>query len=132
MEQVDWKAPAGNAPGAPRNRRKLLLAGGTVALAAAIAIAAAMLTGGKSHTAHITQQGYSDGPWPFTVAAVDIKCEDGSKELIGINGIDYALNDDARNAGFPGNFGPFWIDDTSAPGAKMPIYQLIMKATALC
>lgn len=119
------------APGTTRGRRNLPLAAAAV-LVAAVATAAVMLTGGKSHTAHVTQQGYSDGPWPFTVAAVDIKCESGSKELIAINGTDYALNDSARSTGFPGDFGSYWIDDPSTPGAKLPIYKLIMKAQTLC
>jgi hypothetical protein len=131
MEQLDQNTiPSATAPSKTGSRTwLLLLAGFALGVAAVMALT---LTGGKAHSKHVTQQGYSDGPWPFTVTAVDIKCVDGSKELIGINGTDYALNDDARSAGFPSNFGPFWIDDTSVPGAKMPIYQLIMKAKTLC
>jgi len=95
-------------------------------------IAAVTMAGGKSHTAHITQQGYTDGIWPFTVPAVDIKCKSGDQELLTIGGTDYALNDDARSAGFPSSFGDYWIDDPSALGAKMPIFEFIMKAKDLC
>ena len=133
MEQRDQGAtPEEPAPSKQGRRNRFpLLAAGMAVLAGAV-VAAVMLLGGKSHSEHITQQGYSAGPWPFTVAAVDIKCVDGSKELINISGTDFALNDDARSAGYAQNFGSFWIDDPSTPGAKLPIFQLIMKAQDLC
>jgi len=128
MEQVDSVAPA---PIAPVARRKIWPAVVAVLALAAAVIAAVTLTGGKSHSKHITQLGYDDGPWPFTVSAVDIKCKNGDA-LLRIEGIDYALDDKARAAGYPSSFGGYWLDDPSTPGAKEPIFKLIMQAEDLC
>lgn len=131
MDQRDTTTAARRGPSKATPRKgRWLLAAGVVALVVA-GVAAVTAFNGKSHSRHVTQQEYSGSQWPFTVPAVDLQCKDG-KTLLRINGTDYALNDAARNAGYPGNFGSYWIDDPSTPGAKLPIYQLIMQADSLC
>jgi flagellar basal body-associated protein FliL len=114
-----------------RGRSRKLLIAAAVAIAVAVGAWTVTAMTAKSHSKHVTEASYSDGPWPFTVAAVDLKCIDGGEALVRIAGVDYAFNGKAIDAGYP-SFGTYWLDDPTTPGTKLPTFRLIMQAEDLC
>ena len=80
----------------------------------------------------VMQAEYGD-EWPFAFASGTLACDNDVATIVGVNGIEYALNGVALTAGFEAldDDSEVWLADPSS-GAKKSISDMTTQALALC
>jgi hypothetical protein len=84
---------------------------------------------------HISAATWTDGPWPFTVPDATLACTNLrglESQTLTSNGITYALNSVAKDAGPSPAIDPIWRADPDTPGSRINIAEVIDRARILC
>ncbi|MBX8689178.1 DUF2511 domain-containing protein [Mycobacterium sp. 20091114027_K0903767] len=109
-----------------------------VALGSALVLAAwvgAAPAGADQPKGYVSNQTWTDGPWPFTVSSGTLMCarmsSGGQSVTFVANRTMYGLNGAAKSQGFD-DFTPIWRENPSFPGLKVDIGPMIQKGLSLC